>query len=170
MLCQNCNTKEATTHVKRIVNGEMEEFHLCHLCSEKLGYGNFFSGMSVNLENFLGSFFTGTGASSPSLPESPVHCKKCGCTFHDIVNTGRVGCADCYTVFLSSLLPSLQRIHGKAHHVGKISQAAGPKVQKAKKLESLRSELNLAISEQNYEKAAEIRDTIKILESEGIEA
>ena len=44
MLCQNCGKNEATTHVKRVVNGDTTEMHLCQNCAEHLGYGDLFSG------------------------------------------------------------------------------------------------------------------------------
>ena len=30
MLCQSCEKKQATTHIKTILNGELKEFNLCH--------------------------------------------------------------------------------------------------------------------------------------------
>lgn len=48
MLCQNCGKNEATTHIKRIVNGEPSELHLCTACAEHLGYADVFSGIGFN--------------------------------------------------------------------------------------------------------------------------
>ena len=42
MLCQNCGKYEATTHVKRIINGESAEAHLCGDCAHALGYNDVF--------------------------------------------------------------------------------------------------------------------------------
>jgi hypothetical protein len=49
MLCQNCERNEATTHIKKVVNGETAETHLCADCAAHLGYGDFFSGFGLNL-------------------------------------------------------------------------------------------------------------------------
>jgi protein arginine kinase activator len=35
MLCQNCNEKEATVQLTKIVNGEKTELHLCEDCAAK---------------------------------------------------------------------------------------------------------------------------------------
>lgn len=166
MLCQDCKEREATTHVKRVINGQLEEYHLCQECAQKYGYGNLFSNMT-SLDNFLGNFFMGSAANSPHLPSAYPTCKKCGSSFNDIAKTGKVGCADCYTTFYDSLLPSLQRIHGKARHVGRISSSAGPEAKRKAKINSLKVDLNKCISDQNYEKAAKLRDEIKELEKEG---
>ena len=37
MRCQHCNQNEATTFIKRNINGHKEELHLCSECAKKLG-------------------------------------------------------------------------------------------------------------------------------------
>ena len=56
MLCQNCGKNEATTHLKRIINGEKAETHLCSQCASALGYGSIFSGFGLNLGDLLVDF------------------------------------------------------------------------------------------------------------------
>lgn len=159
MLCQNCGKYEATTHVKRIVNGETAEAHLCTDCARALGYTDVFGGFGNTFSDLLGSFFGESQVSG--LSSRTLRCEKCGNTFNDIVNSGKLGCADCYTTFYDKLLPSLQRIHGKTRHEGK-----NPTIIKTDVVESvnafarLEEELKKAIEEQNFEKAAELRDKI----------
>ena len=43
MLCQSCEKRQATTHIKTILNGELKEFNLCPECAAKLGYGSLIS-------------------------------------------------------------------------------------------------------------------------------
>ena len=102
-------------------------------------------------------------------------CEKCGSCFDDIIKSGKVGCADCYEKFYSKLLPSIQRIHGKANHGGKIpvrheavsAEKAVPKEKSAEeKIEELNSQMQKAIEEQNFEQAAVLRDEIKKLKGE----
>lgn len=165
MVCQNCGLNEATTHIKRVINGEMAETHLCPGCAAGLGYGDFFSGFGLN----LGEIFSGLiGSSSPPLHgEVPVkRCRRCGCSFEDIAREGKVGCADCYRTFYDTLLPSLQRIHGRIHHNGKVAAEQGEDNAKPRQLEKLKDELREAVNEQNFELAATLRDQIKELEKE----
>ena len=35
MKCQKCGKNEANTHVKRVINGEFEEYHLCSRISQQ---------------------------------------------------------------------------------------------------------------------------------------
>lgn len=163
MLCQNCGKYEATTHIKRIVNGEATEAHLCSDCARALGYNDVFPDFGFNFSDMLGSFFneSAVGAISNGI----VRCEKCGSTFNDIVKSGKIGCSDCYKTFYDKLLPSFQRIHGRTHHEGKIANEA-PEIKCKNKVEELKEKLEKAVGEQNYEEAAKLRDEIKKIESE----
>jgi len=163
MLCQNCQKNEATTHIKRIVNGEATQAHLCSDCAKSLGYDSMFSDIGFSFSDMLSSFFNEPVLNT--LGGHTLRCEKCGSTFRDIVNSGRIGCADCYETFYDKLLPSIQRIHGKTNHEGKIPNATEQSV-KRNELDELKNELNEAVEQQNYEKAAELRDKIKEMEGE----
>ncbi len=161
MICQYCGKHEATTHIKKIINGRAEQIDLCPSCASRLGYGGIFPGLG--LSDFLGSFLGEHGGGSLA---QTLRCPQCGCSFEDIAESGLAGCAQCYQTFRDRLAPSIARIHGKARHVGKAAQAADARVKARSRLDTLREELNSAVSEQNFERAAQLRDEIKALESE----
>lgn len=170
MLCQNCKKNEATTHIKRVLNGEATESHLCHTCAQNLGYTNFFDDFSFNMPSLFAGLFSDT---LPTLSEANIsRCEKCGCSFDDIVKSGRVGCADCYEKFYEKLLPSIQRIHGKAKHSGKTpvnipKEPVKPKEKTPEEIiAQLEKDMQKAVNEQNFEQAAIIRDEIKKLKGE----
>ena len=154
MLCQNCGKYEATTHVKRIVNGESAEAHLCSDCAKALGYSDVFGGFGNTFGDLLGSFFGEPQVSA--ISSRTIRCEKCGNTFNDIVNSGKIGCADCYVTFYDKLLPSLQRIHGKTRHEGKNPTIIKTEVTNANPIEELEEQLRIAIEEQNFEKALNV--------------
>lgn len=164
MLCQNCGKNQANTHIKTMINGETREYFLCQDCAAQLGYNNIFSGFNMDFDSFFGSVLTG----QPSMPLKGLGktCPFCGSTFENIINTGKAGCANCYTEYFDSLMPSIQRLHGNAQHIGKLPRSAGAKAKKSRELENLKSALEEAVSNQEYEKAAELRDKIKAIEKE----
>ena len=169
MLCQNCGKHEATTHIKSVVNGEYTQLHLCQGCAGKLGYGDVFSGFGFDLGDFFGNFFSKPKVSLPSSKTE--RCEKCGMSFEEIVKSGKIGCADCYGKFYEMLLPSIRRIHGKTQHSGKTATVLETKetVKEKTKEEIIaekKAEMQKAIEEQNFERAAELRDEIKELEAE----
>ena len=165
MLCQNCGKNEATTHIKQIINGDMAESHLCSDCASHLGYSDVFSGFGLNLSGLFGGFL-GDMMPSISAGKSP-RCPKCGTSFEEIVRSGKVGCADCYRTFYDKLLPSIQRIHGKIKHSGKVTNSAPVESKEEtteEKIEKLKIAMNEAVAKQEFETAAKIRDEIKALE------
>ena len=164
MLCQRCGKNEATTHIKSVVNGKLEEYLLCSDCAHKMGYGNISSFFSLG--SMLGNFF------DDSLP-SMESCPGCGATFEEIVHSGKVGCGKCYDYFYQKLYPTIQRIHGAAVHKGKTPGKSALVIPEKKNeiaisetsvLEQKKLQLKNAIEEQRFEDAAELRDQIRALE------
>ncbi len=170
MKCEKCKGKEATTHVKRVVNGRYEEYMLCADCAHEMGFDNVFT---MDMPDMFGGLMQSLFGALPARSGAS-RCPACSSTFGDIQNTAKVGCAECYEVFRNELMPSIRRIHGNTTHVGKIPYTQAPEVeaensQKENKveLEALKAEMKKAIDTQNFEKAAELRD--KIREMEGTE-
>ena len=165
--CDKCGAENANTHVKTIINGEFREYDLCSACAHKLGYSNPFADMESEFSHMLGSFF---GNVLPARTQS-TRCEFCGSTYAEIANTGQVGCAHCYELFADRLNPSIVRIHGNAAHCGKHSKAAAQAraehaETKEEKLRRLQSQLDEAIKQQEFERAAELRDEIKEMEGQ----
>ncbi len=168
MLCQNCKRNEATTHIRRIVNGAAAEYHLCAECADKLGYASPFGGFGLGLGDLFGSFLGDIPVSR--LSSRVIRCEKCGCTFDDIVKNGKVGCAGCYETFYDKLLPSLRKIHGQTVYAGKKPGRAAAPAPEAPRQESrvsrLKEQLAEAVEQQDFETAAVLRDEIKRAEAE----
>ncbi len=166
MLCQNCGKAQATTHIKRVVNGDTTEHHLCSQCAGELGYTDMFSGFApLSLSDFFGDLLG--DINRKAIGAKVVRCPKCGNSFNDIVRDSRLGCAECYRVFYDKLQPSLERIHGRAVHNGKkieVSRTESKVPTKEEQLEQLKAKMQKAIEEQEFEQAAKLRDEIRELE------
>lgn len=160
MICQHCKKNPATTHITRTVNGKTTDMYVCSACAEKQGV-DIFGGTSVG--NLFGSLFA-----APSLrdPDERERCRSCQKSFREIVQSGIVGCPECYIQFYDRLQPSIQRIHGKTVHVGKIAAGGSPLVRKKRELSRLKEELTKALALQEYERCAQLRDQIKEMEGE----
>jgi len=92
-------------------------------------------------------------------------CAFCGLTMKDFRDTGRMGCARCYTTFESSMRELLRRVHGGSRHIGRVYRAPKEEVlEKAGVLGELRDKLRRAIEQEQFEAAAELRDRIRVLE------
>lgn len=169
MKCSHCNHNEANTHYKRIVNGVKEEMYLCEECARELGIMDF---EPFSMDSFFGGLL-GAGASALNALTGIDRCPSCGSTLNDIVNSGKLGCAQCYSKFEDKLAPSIEKIHGNTKHVGKnvtytesVSDPVSDEQCSADTVDTLKEELRLAIKEQRFEDAAVIRDKIKAISEE----
>lgn len=168
MLCEKCNTNEATAHIKKVAGGKTTQTHLCTACYKNLNYDKMLGNFSLNLPSIFANFF---GDSSLAISETnKQRCETCGCSFDEIIKTGKVGCAGCYDTFYAKLLPSIQRIHGRTTHAGKIPDNITAPIKKQMPIDDQIADLNqqmkLAIETMEFEKAAVIRDKIKKLKGE----
>lgn len=182
MLCDNCGKREANVKYSESINGIKKEMNLCEECAKSLGITNQFSfNMPLDFPNFFGSFLEDFSDQEfmPLFEETKnARCDNCGTTFNDIVNTGRLGCANCYEVFGDKLDAILKRLQGSSRHVGRLEESYNKNINKdeinekvedkkddrnANKIEKLQEELKIAIKDERYEDAAKIRDEIKKL-------
>ena len=174
MLCNKCKKNEATHFMEKNINGKVTKLALCSECakdSDEFKYDPF---EDFKPFNFFDSFFGFpkiAGETGKSLREPEKRCTLCASTFEDIVNAGRVGCAECYKVFANELRPTVRRIHGDRRHVGRrpgkiLENKEDGDLEKPEKesrkdvIKSLKKELNEAIKTENFERAAELRDQI----------
>lgn len=93
-------------------------------------------------------------------------CPNCGITFREFRSQGRLGCPHDYIAFAKELKPLLENIHGEIQHGGKFPKRAPHASKLQYRLIKLRSDLRNAIDEEEYERAAKIRDEIQSLEKE----
>ena len=159
-VCQCCHQAKATVHITDTAPQKREQ-HLCEDCAEKEGVIVKQHPLTSNaiLQEFLKFKATAGGGEVRS-------CPKCGRSFEEFQVKGLLGCAHDYEAFRTVLTPLLERAHeGATHHVGKVPATAGESAQKQTGLLRLRRELEEAIEQENYERAAKVRDQLRALES-----
>ncbi len=181
MLCQKCKKNNATLFYKESINGKTKSIALCPECAaeaQKNGELNFETPSIFGHDIFDSDFmspFAGLGSLfgsmlSPSQSINPSHvakkCTLCGSTLEDISKNGKVGCAKCYDIFGNEIDGTIKRIHGNVSHNGRVPKCLRNKLDRTKKLESLKKELASAVEIQDFERAAELRDEIKQIESD----
>ncbi len=164
MKCQRCNENQANTHIQKIVNGKKTEYYLCSKCASEMGLNEFSFSFGGDFDDFFGGFF---GNSAKHIaPPTDKACENCHMTLSEFLKGGRLGCSKCYESFKEALRRPLKQIHGATEHTGKIPQRGGVKISKETKIRHLKAELDNAVLNQEFEKAAQLRDEIKAL-SEG---
>lgn len=166
MLCSKCGKREATTHYKQTINGKTIVMNVCSECAEEMGLAQMFHGFGGFNFN-IGDVFAGLlgNFSSSSLPaQENTVCPECHSDLRTIINSGKIGCSKCYTTFRNELIPTIEQLHGKVYHQGKLPRSAGEAARQKAHLSSLKKKLEEAIRTQDFENAAKYRDEIQELE------
>ena len=109
MLCQNCQRADATTHLKRITNGEYTEIHLCAECAAALGVTDVFPGFGSAFGDLLGAAFSTTDMKR--VGNRVLRCETCGFTFDGLLRPPHHTPAD--TPFIASMLRRYSEFTGR---------------------------------------------------------
>jgi len=153
MLCEFCEENEATLHFKQVYSGDVKEINVCAECAEERGF-------DVQSPLPVTDFLFGMGSlANASKPAEEKTCGTCHMRPSDFKKSSRLGCPTCYETFGEQLEPMLKGMHKGLRHVGKV--LAREKMDSD--LASRRSELQRSIAEQDFERAAVLRDEIKVL-------
>lgn len=146
MICDNCGKRQATVHRVEIVNGQRYERHLCGECAKKA-----FSAIGIF---GIGDIINALTSSEQTVePKDDLVCPVCGTKHSDFLNSGIVGCENCYKVFWDDISRFLIRTQGATQHISQKAAIANG--------EDLESQLKEAVEKEEYELAAVLRDRIK---------
>jgi protein arginine kinase activator len=174
MTCDRCGQRLAVINYIDIEAGIKKAQWLCEECAAEVGLqlpGHEptleLGATAAGLHGFLGHSLSAT----PEIDDEPapapdLACPACGYTYEQLKNTGLLGCPDCYVVFREHLLPVLRRYHRATTHLGKAPRVRGPRAEIRLEIARLRHSLDAAVSREDYEEAARLRDFIRDRELE----
>ncbi len=151
---------QAIVHFTQLEGGKKVEIHLCEKCAEKQGVTT--PPKHLALQQILESLEV--GGKSESEADKKGACPRCGLVFSEFRSSGRLGCSHDYTVFRDALERLIGRIHDADQHRGKVPSRAGELTVRRQQVQGLSDELQSAIDSENYERAAELRDQIRVIE------
>lgn len=151
--CEHCK-KNCVIHLTQIINNEVKKVDMCETCphakqlQDPMQFGL--------MEKLLGiAMQQGVPVSGKELV-----CDHCGYPESEFHKTGRLGCPECYDVFVTPKMEILRKIQDAEVHKGK-----APKNQDKRALRldftKLNKDLVEAIENEDYERAAQIRDELK---------
>ncbi len=158
MKCEHCGKNEVTFVYRSNINGQVDEKHLCADCAEKLGYTKRVAAHNRSLmrdffsDDFFGnSFFGGSLLDGFSTPMSSLMGRMLESPFDD---------------FFSDIpaLTAAPAPEAKQPEAQPVQEAEQNHYDQLRRLNALKLEMNRAVQEENFERAAEIRDEIRRLE------
>lgn len=157
-LCQICKQREATVYFTQIVNGQKTDLFVCRQCAGT-------DVVKIDLNSLITGLL-GLNNEDEKIDQTVMKCNRCGMTVEEFNSTGRMGCSQCYEVFFEPMQSLLTRIHGNTSHRGKVPKKLEYQQIAEVQKEQLKKELQECIRTEAYERAAQIRDQIRYLDSE----
>ena len=173
MLCEKCKKRTATVFYNENINGKARSCSLCGDCAAKLResgelqditsmMGSFADPFASLQSDFFGGFF---GIPKAHAISSEKRCPTCGSSYASIAESGRVGCPACYEIFRDELSRMIRSVHGTTTHTGAVPSRHRAKRERAERIEGLKRELQSAIQNEDFERAASLRDEVRRLQS-----
>jgi len=171
MLCEKCRKNEAKVNLITVMNGQKHEVWLCENCVKDIANIPFLNSMAQNinlpLQGMLTEILSSTDSNKTNIDNNKIKeivCSSCGLTYNEFKRSGKLGCSDCYKDFKVVLEPRIKSLQAGIKHVGKIPKVKGRELVQRRKLKDLKEEMQKLIVDEEYERAAIVRDEIKKLE------
>jgi len=164
MNCECCHEAEATIHLTQVIDGEVKKLNLCQVCAQK-------NGIDLNSPISITDVLLGLGSQPQSqqlsaVSEFDLSCSRCQMTRTEFKKRARLGCPDCYKAFMGELSAITHAMHHSRQHVGKIPARQGNAARITAQIAGLQKEIEAAISREEYEAAANLRDKIRSLQKD----
>ena len=157
MKCENCGKNEVTFVYQSNVNGKITEKHLCQECAEKLGYTNMVHHGHQMMENLLGGSLFGDGFFDDFFSPMPSLMGRMGRMLEDPFD-------DFFQAMPAlSAAPAQQEAPAKEEHL--VDHEEQSRFSRLRELNALKMEMKKAVRQENFERAAELRDQIRDLEA-----
>jgi len=146
--------------MKQSINGKKIDVYICDSCSGEIELNLLVESLFKGLKqhgNFLEQIKNIESSDTKRI------CSGCGITLRGLKNGGNLGCSVCYASFVAELIPIITKAHGGYLHAGKFPKRGGSEMERDLKLRRLKDLMKQAVAEEDFEKAAMYRDTIKTL-------
>ena len=158
MKCENCGKNEVTFVYQSNINGKVTEKHLCSECAEKLGYTQKLAAHSRSMmQNFFGNSMFGGGFFDDFFSPVPsLMGRMLEDPFDDFF-------ADMPAL---SAAPAQQEQANQKQQDDLVGKEDQSRFAYLRQMNALRMEMKKAVHQENFERAAELRDEIRKLEAE----
>jgi len=161
MKCENCGKNEVTFVYRSNINGTITEKHLCSECAEKLGYAQKITAHNQRMmQNFFGDSFFGGNFLDDFFSPMPSLMGRMSRMLEDPFDDFF---ADMPALSAAPAKQEAQTNQKQEDLVGKEEQS---RFAYQRQMNALRMEMKKAVHQENFERAAQLRDQIHQLEAE----
>ena len=161
MKCENCGKNEVTFIYQSNINGKVTEKHLCSECAEKLGYTQKIAARNRSMmQNFFGGSLLGNGFFDDFFSPMPSLMGRSGWLLEDPFD-------DFFAEMPAlSAAPVQQQEEQKKQQNDLVGKEEQSRFAYMRQVNALKLEMKKAVHQENFERAAQLRDQIHQLEAE----
>lgn len=156
-LCEQCSNRVATVHVSHIASSGTTISHLCEECARE-------NGIPVDTKPAPQAIAENQSVAETQM-QNDSECSHCHLKFSNFKKSGLLGCVHCYTEFEQDISAMVSQIHDNASYAGKRYAAHCAGVSEADDIVRLKKELAAAVTREEFELAAILRDSIRRIAS-----
>jgi protein arginine kinase activator len=158
MNCEICNKNEAIIHIHQVSGKKKSTYHICEICAQDMGFNAFDEKFDYSIGNLFKGLFK--LKRKKALKTGTKSCPSCSWTIERFRRTKSLGCPECYSYFQDEIRVFYAKKLNVSSHAGKFPK----KIKSYKKLFvdvlQLENEMDNAVANEEYEKAAQLRDEI----------
>ena len=163
MKCENCGKNEVTFIYQSNINGQITEKHLCSECAEKLGYTQKIAAHNQRMmQNFFGNSLFGNSFFDDFFSPMPSLMGRSGWLLEDPF--------DDFFAEMPALRAAPAQQAEPTRQEQKTDDLVGKEEQSRfaymRQVNALKLEMKKAVHQENFERAAQLRDQIHQLEAE----
>ena len=161
MKCENCGKNEVTFIYQGNINGKVTEKHLCSECAEKLGYTQKIAARNRSMmQNFFGGSLLGNGFFDDFFSPMPSLMGRSGWLLEDPFD-------DFFAEMPAlSAAPVQQQEEQQKQQNDLVGKEEQSRFAYMRQVNALKLEMKKAVHQENFERAAQLRDQIHQLEAE----
>ena len=161
MKCENCGKNEVTFIYQSNINGKVTEKHLCSECAEKLGYTQKIAARNRSMmQSFFGGSLLGNGFFDDFFSPMPSLMGRSGWLLEDPFD-------DFFAEMPAlSAAPVQQQEEQKKQQNDLVGKEEQSRFAYMRQVNALKLEMKKAVHQENFERAAQLRDQIRQLEAE----
>ena len=161
MKCENCGKNEVTFIYQSNINGKVTEKHLCSECAEKLGYTQKIAARNRSMmQSFFGGSLLGNGFFDDFFSPMPSLMGRSGWLLEDPFD-------DFFAEMPAlSAAPVQQQEEQQQQQNDLVGTAEQRRFAYMRQVNALKLEMKKAVHQENFERAAQLRDQIHQLEAE----
>ena len=161
MKCENCGKNEVTFIYQSNINGKVTEKHLCSECAEKLGYTQKIAARNRSMmQSFFGGSLLGNGFFDDFFSPMPSLMGRSGWLLEDPFD-------DFFAEMPAlSAAPVQQQEEQQKQQNDLVGKEEQSRFAYMRQMNALKLEMKKAVHQENFERAAQLRDQIRQLEAE----